>query len=462
MTEIREHWKSKAGFVFAAAGSAIGLGNLWKFPYITWENNGGAFVLVYLICILLVGLPIMMAEILLGRKTQRDAVGAMRDAVGPAWRFVGGWGVFTGFVILGYYSVVAGWTLNYFIKCLAWSINGYPGELDSGGSFNTFISNGSLQILLAALFSCATMAVIYNGVGKGIERITKILMPVLAFILLLLIISALSMGGAGEALAFIFKANFSELEPSSILEALGHAFFTLSLGMGAMITYGSYMSRDQSVVLAAGMVVLLDTLIAIVATVIMFSVIFSVPGMADQVGQSTAGMLFITLPELFYTDVPMGFILAPLFFVLVGFAALTSTISLLEVVVAYFIDEKNWSRPKATFICGGIAFIVSMFCALSFGASNALSSFEIFNGKAGLFSTLDHLASNWLLPIGGLMITIAVGWFMTAETTKAELVQANTPAWFSYGLWRLAIRYIAPAAVASIICAVMFFGVDFS
>lgn len=462
MKETRDHWGSKTGFVIAAAGSAIGLGNLWKFPYITWDNNGGAFVIVYLICILLVGLPIMISEILIGRKTQHDAVGAMKAAVGPAWGLVGAWGVFTGFIILGYYSVVAGWTINYFIKCVGWSINGFPGEANLGSSFESFIGNGTLQIILAGLFSGATMAVIYRGVSKGIERITGILMPTLGLILLLLIISALSMEGAGEALSFIFKPDFSELEPSSILEALGHAFFTLSLGMGAMITYGSYMGRKQSVVTSAGMVVFLDTLIAMVATVIMFSVIFSVPGMSEQVGQSTAGMLFITLPQLFYTAVPMGAVLAPLFFVLVGFAALTSTISLLEVVVAYFVDEKKWSRPKATFVCGGITFMVSMFCALSFGGWGGVSNFEIFAGKAGLFSTLDHLASNWLLPIGGLMITIGTGWFMSRESTYQELIDERTPAWFSYGAWRFMIRYIAPSAVASIICAVVFFGVDFS
>lgn len=462
MPGTRENWGSRAGFILAASGSAIGLGNLWKFPFITWNNNGGAFVLVYLVCIIAVGLPIMMAEILIGRKTQTSAVGAMKKAIGPAWGFVGGWGVLTGFIILGYYSVVAGWTLNYFVKCLGWSINGFPADIDMGGAFGSFVGDGTMQILLAALFSGATMAIIFMGVSKGIERITKILMPALGVILLLLIISALSMEGAGEALGFIFYPDFSELKPGAILEALGHAFFTLSLGMGAMITYGSYMGRKDSVVSAAAMVVFLDTLIAIVATVIMFSVIFSVPGMTEQVGKSTAGMLFITLPQLFYTAVPMGFILAPLFFVLVGFAALTSTISLLEVVVAYFIDEKQWSRRKATSICGALTFIVSMLCALSLGAWDSLSNFEVFAGKPGLFSTLDHIASNWMLPIGGFLITVAAGWFMTREATESELVDAATPTWFKYGMWRFIIRFVAPAAVAAIIGAVVFFGMDFS
>ena len=248
MAQTREQWGSKTGFILAAAGSAIGLGNLWKFPFITWDNKGGAFVLVYLVCIVAVGLPIMMAEILIGRKTQRSAVGAMKAAVGPAWGFVGGWGVLAGFVILGYYTVVAGWTISYFIKCLGWSMNGFPAGLALGDTFTGFVADGPTQILLSALFMGATMSVIFMGVGKGIERVTRILMPTLLGILLLLLGSALTMDGAGEALSFIFTPSFAELTMEGWLEALGHAFFTLSLGMGAMITYGSYLSKKDSVV----------------------------------------------------------------------------------------------------------------------------------------------------------------------------------------------------------------------
>jgi NSS family neurotransmitter:Na+ symporter len=462
MATTREHWGSRMGFIMAAAGSAIGLGNLWKFPYITWHNNGGAFVLIYLVCIAAVGLPIMMAEILIGRKTQTSPVGAMKKAVGPAWGWVGAWGVLAGFVILGYYSVVAGWTLSYFVKCLSWTFSGFPADIELGSTFTGFVANGPLQIGLSALFSAATMGVIYFGVGHGIERVTRILMPLLFGILLLLLISALTMSGAGEALTFIFEPRFSHMRWAGVLEALGHAFFTLSLGMGAMITYGSYLSRKDSVVTSSLTVVVLDTLIALFATVIMFSVIFSVPGMKEQVTKSTAGMLFITMPKLFYTVVPMGGILAPLFYVLVAFAALTSTISLLEVVVSYFIDERGTSRVKATTLCGLSTFVLTLFCALSLGASDALSGFEWIHGKQGLFATLDHIASNWQLPIGGFFITLAAGWFMTRKSTEEELADETAPNWFRYGAWRFFIRYIAPLAVASIIAAVIFFHADFS
>ena len=462
MEDQRGHWSSSVGFVLAATGSAIGLGNLWKFPFITWENRGGAFVIVYLACIAAVGLPIMMAELLIGRKTQKSPVGALKEAVGPLWGIVGGWGVLCGFILLSYYSVIAGWSLFYFTRAVGWTTGGFPTDLPMGELFNTQVSNGGLQIMLAALFMAATVGIVYFGVQKGIERIARIFLPILFVILLLLLISALGMEGSGEALAFIFVPHFSELEPAGLLEAVGHSFFTLSLGMGAMITYGSYLDRNQSVVKASAIIVVLDTVIALVATIIMFSVIFSVAGMTEQVSGSTVGMLFISLPQLFYTEVPFGTLLGPLFYVLVALAALTSTISLLEVVASYVIDEHGIARHKATLLCGGAVFVFTILAALSFGASTGLSTFEIFEGKPGWFSTADHFVSNWMLPTGGFAIAIAAGWFMTRGETSAELVDGTEPGWFHYGAWRFFIRFIAPAAVAAIIIAVAFFSVDFS
>ncbi|MEX2049136.1 MAG: sodium-dependent transporter [Gemmatimonadota bacterium] len=462
MPEQRGHWTSSAGLVFAAAGSAIGLGNLWKFPFITWENNGGAFVLVYLLCIAAVGLPIMMAELLIGRKTQKSAVGALRDAAGRGWGFVGAWGVLCGFILLSYYTVIAGWSLFYFSKTLGWSLGGYPAETLTGDLFGAQVSNAGLQLALSLGFSCATVAVVYFGVQRGIERIAKLFLPILFVILGLLLLSALGMSGSGEALRFIFRPSFAELEPAGILEALGHSFFTLSLGMGAMITYGSYIDRNQSIVKASALIVVLDTLIALVATVIMFSVIFSVAGMDEQVGASTVGMLFISLPQLFYTEVPFGVLLGPLFYVLVALAALTSTVSLLEVVTAFVIDERGVDRHKATVYCGGAIFVFTILAALSFSDVPFLSTVEIFAGKVGWFSTADHFVSNWMLPTGGLAITIAAGWFMTRQATESELADETAPRWFQYGLWRFFIRYVSPIAVGAIIVAVLFFGVDFS
>lgn len=462
MTEQRGNWSSSLGFILAATGSAIGLGNLWKFPFITWENNGGAFVLVYLVCIAAVGLPIMMAELLIGRSTQKSAVGALKEAVGPMWGVVGGWGVLCGFILLSYYTVIAGWALYYFTKTIGWTVGGFPTGIQTGDLFNEQVANSGLQLGLSVLFSIATISVVYFGVQRGIERIARTFLPILFVILVLMLVSALGMSGSGEAISFIFRPSFSELEPSGILEALGHSFFTLSLGMGAMITYGSYIDRNQSIVKAAGVIVVLDTVIALVATVIMFSVIFSVAGMAEQVGGSTVGMLFVSLPQLFYTEVPFGRILGPLFYVLVALAALTSTMSLLEVVASFVIDEHHVPRAKATLMCGGAVFVFTILAALSFNPNIPfISTMEIFAGKPGWFSTADHFVSNWMLPTGGLAITIAAGWFMTREATEGELADSSAPGWFHYGAWRFFIRFIAPAAVAAIIIAVVL-GADFS
>lgn len=465
-TASRGHWSSSWGFVLAATGSAIGLGNLWKFPYITWENEGGAFVLVYLVCIAAVGLPIMMAELLIGRRSQKSAVGALKEAAGPAWGLIGGWGVLAGFLLLSYYTVVAGWSLYYFGKSIGWTVGGFPSGTDLNEFFGTQVSNAGLQLTLSLAFSVATIAVVYFGVAKGIERIARLFLPILFGILILLLFSALQMGGAGEALGFIFRANFRDLEPASVLEALGHSFFTLSLGMGAMITYGSYIARHHSVVKASALIVALDTIIALVATVIMFSVIFSVAGMRDSVSDLNAvGMLFVSLPELFYTKVPsgnflvpFGNLLGPLFYVLVALAALTSTISLLEVVTSYMIDERKIARHKATVISGAAIFVFTIFAALSFGGTPVLSDMTIpffGGGNDGWFSNVDHFVSNWMLPVGGFGITLAAGWFMTRKATEAELVDGNEPRWFRYGAWRFFIRWVAPLAVGAIIVAVM-------
>jgi NSS family neurotransmitter:Na+ symporter len=457
----RGQWSSNIGFVMAAAGSAIGLGNLWKFPYITYSNEGGAFVLVYLVCILICGLPIMMAEILIGRRAQMSPVGAMRSLVGPRWAWVGALGVLTGFVLLGFYNVVAGWSLRTFVSCLGWSTGGFDATLDLGADFGAMVSNGPLQIGLSFLFMATTVWVVASGVKEGIERAARVLLPMLLAILLLLLFNSFRLQGFAEAMRFIFVPDFGRIDGNGFLEALGHSFFTLSLGMGTMITYGSYMSKEDSVVKASGLVVLLDTLIALLATIIMFSVIFSQPGLREQIGKSTAGMLFITLPSVFYTSVPMGALLAPLFYVLVAFAALTSTVSLLEVVVSYLIDEKGMSRARASIASGSGIFALSILCGLSLGAIGGLSDFEMFSPKQGLFNTLDHLVANWLLPIGGLLVTLAAGWFVNQEIAKGELA-LGAPSFFRFGLWQFFIRYVSPLAVVAILVAVIFFHADFS
>jgi len=462
MISKREHWGTKFGFILAAAGSAVGLGNLWKFPYITWHNNGGAFVIIYLIAVILIGWPIMMAEILIGRKSQENPVPAFEQLGGKKWSVVGWLGVLTGFVILGYYSVIAGWTITSFISCIDWSLFGYiqPKE----GSFVNFISNGPLQLSLSFIFLSLTAMVIWKGVKKGIERVTRILMPILFIILIYLVVMVLFLPGRNEAFYFLFNPNFANLPPAGILEAVGHAFFTLSLGMGAMITYGSYMKKEDSITRNAALVVVLDTLVAITACIIMYTIIFSAPDVKDSISGSTVGMLFITLPNLLYTEIPFGTIIAPIFYILVGFAALSSTISLLEVIISLMVDKMKFTRHKATLIGGGVTYVVSFFAALSLGSIGWLSNFSIFGeGKEGVLNTLDHLASNWMLPIGGLLITIFVGWVLEKQILRKEIgmLKDSGTTKITYLMFYTFIRFIAPIAIFAVIIAVIL-GKDFS
>ena len=445
----------RVGFVLAASGSAIGLGNIWKFPYITYENEGGSFVLIYLAAVLLIGAPIMFAEILIGRHTQLSPVGAFTKLSqglpgGRAWSIVGWFGVLGGGVILSYYSVIAGWTVYYFGRCLLWSMTGFTDQIadNLGEDFGQFLVNTPLQLGFHAFFMAATMGVVVLGVRAGIERVTKTLMPILGGILALLVVNSFFAPGFGEALRFLF--HISPISASNVLEAVGHAFFTLSLGMGAMITYGSYISRKQSIPRAAATVCILDTAMGISACIIMFSIIFSVPeaDRADTFSKS-ATILFTTLPRMFYA-LPLGSVLAPLFYLLVSFAALTSTISILEVVVSYFIDVRHWTRKRATLLIGIGIFLVGVPAALSLGASPFLS--QVLNG--GVFNTLDYLASNWILPVGGFLIAIFTGWFLSAKLTREELEEGHG-SFNLYPLWRFLLRVVSPVAIGWIIWTVI-------
>ena len=453
----RDNWGSRFGFILAAAGSAVGLGNLWKFPYITWNNNGGAFVIVYLLAVFVIGLPLMMSEILVGRKTQLSPVPAFTRLGGKKWSGLGWLGVASGTIIQSYYMVIAGWSLRSFFQCLGWSIKGYtaPGE----GDFSAFLANGTLQIGLTLVFTLMTAFIVYRGIGGGIEKATKILMPALFAIMLYLLITTLTMEGRNEALAKIFIPDFSQLTDQGYLEALGHAFFSLSLGLGAMVAYGSYLDKKESIFKSALWVVILDTIVALFACIAMFTIIFSVSRLETHVSGSTVGMLFITLPDLFYTEMPGGLVLGPLFFILVAFAALSSTISLGEVGTSLLIDFAGWRRSRATIVMTSIVFIGSILAALSLGASTLLSSFSIFEGKEGVFSTLDHLAANWMLPTGGLLITLFVGWKLGKKTCMEELGISKPNIFFWVWLW--IIRVVAPAAILILLINVIM-GKDFS
>lgn len=475
MANNRDQWGSSLGFILAAAGSAVGLGNLWKFPYIAWDNEGGAFVLVYLVCIALIGMPIMMAEIVLGRYTQKSPVPAFEQLCkkvkgGKLWTIVGWISVLGGSVILSYYAVIAGWSLSSFLKCMDWSINGYQAPAD--GAFGAFVSNGPVQLGFTAAFSILTALIVIRGISGGIEKATKVLMPVLFAILVLLVVNSFTLDGIGKTLSFLFTPNFSKLDGHSLLEALGHSFFTLSLGMGAMITYGSYMSKKESINKAATAIVVLDTVIAIMACIIMYSIIFSY-GIENQLSKSSAGMLFVVLPTMFY-NMTGGAILGPVFFILVAFAALSSTISLLEVVVSMFVDKLKMTRIKATIIASSCIFVLSIACALSNGAVDFFSTWQpfgpletlndrLFASKQGVLNVLDHLASNWILPIGGLFITLFTGWFLSQDLIAEELNLKGPDGEFhtSFKVYQFLIRFVGPAAILAIIIAIIM-GADFS
>jgi len=442
--QAREQWGSKLGFIMAATGSAVGLGNIWKFPYITGENGGGVFVLIYLVCIALVGIPVFIAEIVIGRSTQGSPVVAFGKLSNNStnWKFVGWLGVFSGFIILSYYSVVAGWALNYTLMSISHFLQfRTPDEISE--TFNVLYRSADINIFWHAVFMALTIGVVYGGVKGGIERWSRILMPLLMAILLVLLIYATTLSGFGRGLKFLFYPDISKLRPSGVLEALGHAFFTLSLGMGAIITYGSYLSKKEDVVKTSIIIAALDTIVAIVATLVLFPIIFTF-GYEPQAGP---GLLFKTLPIIF-SKVPGGMILSIIFFLLVVFAALTSAISLLEVVAANFIDLLGWKRRKAVIIMGLIIFFIGIPSAVS-GSGALFKNWEVMYGK-NFFDTVDYLASNWLLPLGGLFIAIFTGWFMDKQVRKNEYM-SGTSMGKGYQYWLFLIRWIAPIAVFIII-----------
>ena len=413
----RENWGSKAGFILAASGSAIGLGNIWKFPFITGMYGGAAFVFTYLICIALVGLPVMLIELSLGRKTQRDPVGAFKSlSPGTPWFAVGGLGVASGLVILSYYSVVAGWTLGYIFVSISGAFNSFGAPSEAATYFGEFASKPTTTILLHFVFMTMVMLVVIKGIKGGIERWSKILMPLLLLILVILVIRGVTLPDSEKGLAFLFKPDFSKLNGTTILVALGHAFFTLSLGMGAMITYGSYLSRKDNLISSGVLIVLLDTFIALMAGVAIFTAVFS-QGLAPDSGPA---LIFHVLPTVF-PQIPGGNIFGLVFFALLLIAALTSAISLLEVVITYFIDEKGWSRKNAVLVFGGLIFMLGVPSALSTGP---LANVKIFFGMT-FFDWMDYMSFKYMLPLGGFLMTIFVGYVWGAKEFIAELKTGN-------------------------------------
>lgn len=436
-TPKRGCWSSRLGFIMASAGSAVGLGNIWKFPYITGMHGGGAFVLFFIFCILLVGIPIMIAEMVIGRHTHKDPVGAFRKLRGGPWILVGWLGVTAGFVILSYYCVVAGWAVDYLWLAIKGTFSGKHVQ-EVPELFTSLLASDRSQLFWQALFMGATVLIVLGGVSHGLERANKLMMPVLFLILIALALHGLFSPGGPQALDFLFTPDWRKLDAAAMLEAMGHAFFSLSLGMGAMLTYGSYADEGTNIPNVAITVSIMDTCVALLAGIAIFPIVFTY-GMAPAAGP---GLVFKTLPVIF-SQMPGGTFIAILFFLLLVFAALTSSISLLEVVVAYYCDEKKWNRRTATLTMGFLIFLLGVPSALS----NHLLADVHFIGGRNFLDSLDLLATNYILPLGGLFIALFTGWVMTTRLARAEIEKGSVNFHF-YPVWHFLIKYVSPILLA--------------
>ena len=442
----RDTWGSKAGFVLAAAGSAIGLGNIWGFPTVAGQNGGAAFLLIYLVAVAFIGAPVMLAELIVGRRTQRNPVGAFK-ALAPrsVWVFVGGLGVFTGIMILSFYSVIAGWTLSYIFKTITGT---FEAGADTGVIFNELAGSAVPAITWHLLFMILTIYVVLGGVRDGIERWTRVLMPVLFALLVLLAVRAVTLSGAEAGLSFYLKPDFSKVTGTVVLSAIGQAFFSLSLGMGAMITYGSYVSKRDDLVSSAGWVTLADTTIAILAGLIIFPTLFHA---GLEPGAGGPGMVFVVLTSLLSSIPPApygGVIFGTGFFLLLGIAALTSSVSLLEVVTSWAVDERGMSRRKAAITLGLTAFMIGIPSALANGAVSWLTTLPGIG--MDFLSFMFMLFGQYSLVIGALLISLFVGWVWGVRAAGEE-VRENDGKFPLGRTWAFLIRFVAPIAIVAIL-----------
>ena len=401
MSNQREQWGSKLGFILASSGSAVGIGNIWKYPHMAGQNGGAAFTVVYLVCILVVGLSIVIAEFVIGRRTQLSPVGAFEKlAPGTNWKWVGFLGVASAFVILSFYGVVGGWIMKYIVISITGGFKELSGDPAAASSvFNNYINGTWSPIFFQVIFMTVCIWVIVNGVKGGIEKWSKIMMPLIIILLGMLAVRGMTLPGGMEGISFLFKPRFEDLTASSVVLALGHSFFTLSLGMGTMITYGSYLGRKQNLLNSALWVITLDTAIAMLAGVAIFTTVFAL-GANPAEGP---GLIFVVLPSVF-PQLDAGTLWGTLFFFLLFMAALTSAISILEVVTAYFIDQKGWTRKKATIRFGLVITIVGAFCSFSLGGGINITAFL----GMSFFDFMDYLSSKYMLPIGGMLTAIFI------------------------------------------------------
>lgn len=444
MKTAREHWGSRLGFVMAAAGSAIGLGSLWRFPYITGQNGGGVFVLLYLIFTFIIALPVFIGELVIGRNTQRSAVIAFSDLKPQSenWKLVGWLNILTTFLILSYYCIVSGWCVNYIFMSLNHFTAGRTPEQISQ-VFNTLYASSDINLFWSFIFILFNVGVLYGGVRKGIEHWARILTPSLLVILVGLLFFSMTLDGFQDAFKFVFYPDFSKLSVSSFLNALGMAFFTLSVGLGIIITYGSYMKHTEDIPKTGMIVGSMTVLVSLMSAMMIFPIIFTF-GMEPQAG---AGLVFKTLPVLF-AKLPGTLVISTVFFTLLMFTALTSAISLFEVLVANLIEIVNWSRAKAIFISCSAVFIFGLPSAFS-GSQGIFANWKSMYGK-DFFDTLDYVTGSWMLPMAALFTTIFIGWVMPRETAQNEFMQGSTMnKWMRP--WFFVMRWIAPLAMILII-----------
>lgn len=436
----RDSFSGRFAVIAAVAGSAVGLGNMWRFPYVAGENGGGAFLIIYLLMVIAIGIPVMMSEFVIGRSGQKNPYGSFKIlAPGKPWYLIGLMGVIAAFMILAFYTTVAGWTLEYFYQTLTGNLSG-KNDSELTSMFENFLKGSFRPILWFIIFMGFTAFIILSGVKKGIERYTKFLMPLLFVLLIALCMRSLTLEGSSEGLRFLFYPDFSKITPKVILEALGQAFFSLSIGMGTLITYGSYIKKSENLGSSALFVCITDTMVAVIAGVAIFPAVFALGGSPA----SGTGLVFIVLPGIFQ-KMPFGEIFELIFFILLAVAALTSTISLLEVIVAYLVEELRMTRRKATIAATLTVSVLGLVTVLSMGS---LSNFLI-SGK-NIFGLLEYLTSNIMLPVGGLFIVLFIGWFFNPQRTKSELTNEGKLKAGYIPVYMFIVKFVAPVAIATV------------
>lgn len=438
----RDSWGSRIGFIFAVAGSAIGLGNIWRFPYIVGHHGGAAFIAIYLICLALIGFPVLISEILIGKKTQTSPSGAFRMLGGNwTWAWLGRMTILTGFIVSAFYSAVAGWILGYLFEALFGRIDQFHSAEAATDHFNALVQNPLWTVGFHCLFLLLATGVLFFGVRKGIERANKWMMPLLFGLLILLVIKGVTMPSAAKGLSFLLAPDWSILTPSALIIALGQSFFTLSLGQGTMVTYGSYLGKKENLVKSCIPIVLLDTLVALLASVAIFTIVFSVglePG-------SGPGLIFHTLP-LVFSQIPGGYLLSCFFFLLVFLAAISSEISALEPSIAFFVDERGWKRSHAVMACGFCAFLVGVPSALSFSTFKDTTLWGM-----NFLDLFDFVSTSILIPLGGFFAVVLVGWWWGFAKAWISLEEGSED-FYEKRMWlkkyfKICIKFIAPILI---------------